>query len=148
MTVISYSPLALGLLTGARTRPAGSGAFPLLAPKPLGGCLSVRTRCARGRAHTCRAGCLVAPHQTVPYRDPPTTKPPAGKYSLDDLPSGPRGALFRQLLPDIAPLLAALEAVAKARGKTVSQVRSEARGCGCLDTAQRACRSSLGPGAA
>ncbi|KAI8463709.1 MAG: NADP-dependent oxidoreductase domain-containing protein [Monoraphidium minutum] len=45
-----------------------------------------------------------------------------GKYSPDNLPKGPRGALFKQLLPEIVPLLAALDVVAKSRRKTVSQV--------------------------
>ncbi|KAF6260861.1 NADP-dependent oxidoreductase domain-containing protein [Scenedesmus sp. NREL 46B-D3] len=45
-----------------------------------------------------------------------------GKYSTDNLPKGPRGSLFKQLLPGIAPLTAALAAVADGRRKTVSQV--------------------------
>ncbi|WIA14693.1 hypothetical protein OEZ85_003191 [Tetradesmus obliquus] len=45
-----------------------------------------------------------------------------GKYSTDNLPKGPRGSLFKQLLPGIAPLTAALAAVAASRRKTVSQV--------------------------
>jgi len=46
----------------------------------------------------------------------------AGKYSLDRLPPGPRGNLFRQLLPGIQPVLTTLEAVADSRRKTMSQV--------------------------
>ena len=49
----------------------------------------------------------------------------SGKYSLADpasLPRGPRGLLFKQVLPGLAPLTAALEAVAEERGKTVAQV--------------------------
>lgn len=49
--------------------------------------------------------------------------PHAGKYSMDNLPKGPRGVLFKQLLPEIQPLLATLEAIAKSRRKTMSQVR-------------------------
>jgi pyridoxine 4-dehydrogenase len=45
-----------------------------------------------------------------------------GKYSLSELPPGPRGNLFRQLLPGIQPLLTTLEAVANSRRKTMSQV--------------------------
>lgn len=45
-----------------------------------------------------------------------------GKYSLDRLPPGPRGNLFRQLLPGIQPVLTTLEAVADSRRKTMSQV--------------------------
>jgi pyridoxine 4-dehydrogenase len=48
-----------------------------------------------------------------------------GKYSLDDpdsLPSGPRGYLFKQMLPGLDPLLSTLNEVAKARRKTPSQV--------------------------
>lgn len=46
----------------------------------------------------------------------------AGKYSQDNLPSGPRGTLFRQLLPEIKPLLEVLGAIAESRGKSMSQV--------------------------
>ena len=47
----------------------------------------------------------------------------ADKYKWPDrLPAGPRGLLFKELLPKIEPLLAVLRAVAKARGKTVAQV--------------------------
>lgn len=49
----------------------------------------------------------------------------SGKYSLEDpssLPSGPRGFLFKQILPGLGPLLAELSAVAAARRKTPSQV--------------------------
>merc|ERR1711976_802016 len=52
----------------------------------------------------------------------------SGKYTGDlqvdepKLPSGPRGLLFRQILPGIAPLLRELDSVAQARGKTVAQV--------------------------
>eukprot|EP00798_Chlamydomonas_sp_ICE-L_P010050 gene10050-7942_t len=44
------------------------------------------------------------------------------KYSMDKLPAGPRGVLFKQILPELAPLLSTLEAVAKSRNKTVPQV--------------------------
>ena len=40
----------------------------------------------------------------------------------DKLPSGPRGFLFKQILPGVAPLLAEMRAIADARGKTVAQV--------------------------
>lgn len=29
----------------------------------------------------------------------------SGKYSRDNLPAGPRGQLFKQLLPEVEPLL-------------------------------------------
>ena len=46
-----------------------------------------------------------------------------GKYAVGGaLPSGPRALLFRQILPGIEPLLQAQESIAKARGKTMSQV--------------------------
>ena len=48
-----------------------------------------------------------------------------GKYSMDDpssLPGGPRGFLFRQILPGAAPLMATLREVAERRRKTPSQV--------------------------
>jgi pyridoxine 4-dehydrogenase len=46
----------------------------------------------------------------------------SGKYSLSTLPEGPRGVLFKGLLPEIQPLLALLEAIAISRKKTMSQV--------------------------
>ncbi|KAF8054896.1 PLR1 [Scenedesmus sp. PABB004] len=45
-----------------------------------------------------------------------------GKYSEASLPPGPRGGLFKRLLPGIAPLTRALDAVAASRRRTVSQV--------------------------
>jgi hypothetical protein len=42
---------------------------------------------------------------------------------MDCLPPGPRGNLFRQLLPGIQPVLNTLEVVASSRRKTMSQVR-------------------------
>jgi pyridoxine 4-dehydrogenase len=48
-----------------------------------------------------------------------------GKYSLEDpgsLPGGPRGYLFKQMLPGLNPLLSTLSEVAKTRKKTPSQV--------------------------
>lgn len=46
----------------------------------------------------------------------------ADKYEAGKLPAGPRGLLFKQLLPEAAPLLAVLRAVAQERGKSTSQV--------------------------
>ncbi|KAG2496840.1 hypothetical protein HYH03_005245 [Edaphochlamys debaryana] len=49
----------------------------------------------------------------------------SGKYSLGpggQLPEGPRGTLFKQLLPEVEPLLATLEVVAEERKKEMSQV--------------------------
>lgn len=47
-----------------------------------------------------------------------------GKYDVSSgkLPKGPRGLLFRQILPGLQPLLSTMEAIAKERRKTVSQV--------------------------
>jgi pyridoxine 4-dehydrogenase len=49
-----------------------------------------------------------------------------GKYSVEAgvLPQGPRGQLFRQLIPQVQPLLHALTTIARARRKTCSQARS------------------------
>ena len=44
------------------------------------------------------------------------------KYTVDALPSGPRGLLFREFLPVMGPLLGELRSVARFRKKTVSQV--------------------------
>lgn len=48
-----------------------------------------------------------------------------GKYSLEDpgsLPSGPRGLVFKQVLPGLQPLLQVMGEVAARRKKTMSQV--------------------------
>ncbi|EIE24793.1 Aldo/keto reductase [Coccomyxa subellipsoidea C-169] len=46
-----------------------------------------------------------------------------GKYSATGrLPKGPRGLLFRQILPGIQPLLNTMQAIADERNKSVSQV--------------------------
>ncbi|XP_021775015.1 pyridoxal reductase, chloroplastic-like isoform X2 [Chenopodium quinoa] len=45
-----------------------------------------------------------------------------GKYTLSNLPSGPRSLLFRQILPGLEPLLRCLNAIASRRQKTMSQI--------------------------
>ncbi|XP_078154318.1 NAD(P)-linked oxidoreductase superfamily protein [Carex rostrata] len=45
-----------------------------------------------------------------------------GKYTASTLPGGPRGLLFRQILPGLESLLHSLRRIAQARGKTMSQV--------------------------
>ncbi|XP_073001153.1 pyridoxal reductase, chloroplastic [Typha latifolia] len=45
-----------------------------------------------------------------------------GKYTTSKLPSGPRGLLFRQILPGLDPLLSSLNKIAERRRKTMSQV--------------------------
>lgn len=45
-----------------------------------------------------------------------------GQYREGRLPSGPRGQLFKSLVPTIAPITAVLQAVAEERGKSMSQV--------------------------
>ena len=45
-----------------------------------------------------------------------------GKYSVDELPSGPRGLIFKALLPSCAPLLGVLNEIASARSVTCSAV--------------------------
>ena len=45
-----------------------------------------------------------------------------GKYSLESLPSGPRGLIFKALLPSCAPLLGTLRECADARGVSMSAV--------------------------
>ncbi|KAH9611777.1 hypothetical protein KSS87_011691 [Heliosperma pusillum] len=45
-----------------------------------------------------------------------------GKYTLSSLPKGPRGLLFRQILPGLEPLLRCLREIATKRQKTMSQV--------------------------
>ncbi len=55
----------------------------------------------------------------------------AGKYSMDSLPKGPRGLLFKQLLPEVQPVLEVLQAIAVSKKKTMSQVgqRGNTRRC-------------------
>ncbi|KAL2641535.1 hypothetical protein R1flu_009122 [Riccia fluitans] len=45
-----------------------------------------------------------------------------GKYSPSNVPSGPRGALFKQILPGLERLQSVIKSTAKKRNKTVSQV--------------------------
>ncbi|XP_022844518.1 pyridoxal reductase, chloroplastic isoform X1 [Olea europaea var. sylvestris] len=45
-----------------------------------------------------------------------------GKYSPSNLPSGPRGLLFGQILPGLEPLLNSLKEIAQKRRKTIPQV--------------------------
>lgn len=45
-----------------------------------------------------------------------------GKYDGDNLPQGPRAALFKQILPGAQPLLQVLQEIAERRSKTVPQV--------------------------
>ncbi|KDP37757.1 hypothetical protein JCGZ_06433 [Jatropha curcas] len=45
-----------------------------------------------------------------------------GKYTSSNLPLGPRGLLFRQILPGLEPLLSALREIAQKRRKTLPQV--------------------------
>jgi pyridoxine 4-dehydrogenase len=46
----------------------------------------------------------------------------ADKYTVDNLPKGPRSLLFREFLPIMKPLLEELRDISKARKKTVAQV--------------------------
>ena len=49
----------------------------------------------------------------------------SGRYSpdrLNEVPRGPRGVLFRQLLPQLRPLLNTMEEMGAQRGKTVAQL--------------------------
>ena len=54
-----------------------------------------------------------------------------GKYSVSAgvLPKGPRGALFRQILPGLEPLLGTMEAIARDRRKSISQVHFDPGHC-------------------
>ncbi|WOL06261.1 pyridoxal reductase, chloroplastic [Canna indica] len=45
-----------------------------------------------------------------------------GKYTETNLPQGPRGLLFRQVLPGLGPLLNSLKDISEKRQKTMSQV--------------------------
>lgn len=62
-----------------------------------------------------------------------------GKYDTHargaTLPGGPRGLLFRQLLPGLDPLLAELRRIAASRRKSVSQARAGPAAAGLLPSA-------------
>ncbi|MCO5569282.1 hypothetical protein L7F22_022994 [Adiantum nelumboides] len=45
-----------------------------------------------------------------------------GKYSPASLPKGPRGPLFRNILPGLDPIMQVLTLISQRRGKTMSQV--------------------------
>lgn len=45
-----------------------------------------------------------------------------GKYTSSNLPRGPRGLLFRQILPGLEPLLNSLKEIAQKRRKSIPQV--------------------------
>ncbi|XP_076926344.1 pyridoxal reductase, chloroplastic-like [Bidens hawaiensis] len=45
-----------------------------------------------------------------------------GKYTPAKLPRGPRGLLFRQIIPGVEPLLISLKEIAEKRGKSIPQV--------------------------
>ncbi|KZV30531.1 pyridoxal reductase, chloroplastic [Dorcoceras hygrometricum] len=45
-----------------------------------------------------------------------------GKYTSSNLPRGPRGLLFRQILPGLTPLLNSLHEIARKRRKSIPQV--------------------------
>lgn len=63
---------------------------------------------------------------------PCSPTPCAGNYSMDNLPEGPRGLLFKQLLPEVQPLISVINAIAEERQKTPSQVNEgphRSQGC-------------------
>jgi pyridoxine 4-dehydrogenase len=46
-----------------------------------------------------------------------------GKYNEKNLPSGPRGLIFKELLPELKPVLSVMDEIAKQKpGRTYSQV--------------------------
>jgi pyridoxine 4-dehydrogenase len=48
-----------------------------------------------------------------------------GKYNEKNLPSGPRGLIFKELLPELKPVLSVMDEIAKQKpGRTYSQVHS------------------------
>lgn len=47
-----------------------------------------------------------------------------GRYNETYLPSGPRGLIFKELLPELRPVLSVMDEISKqAPGRTYSQVR-------------------------
>lgn len=55
-----------------------------------------------------------------------------GKYTPSNLPPGPRGLLFRQILPGLEPLLTSLREIAQRRQKTIPQIAIN--WCICMGT--------------
>ena len=78
------------------------------------------TACIKNRKHKQHT----LPRLLSPEKPPIPLLYLAGKYSKDKLPKGPRGALFRQILPGAEPLLQLMGSIAESRGKTYSQVGS------------------------
>ncbi len=78
------------------------------------------TACIKNRKHKQHT----LPRLLSPEQPPIPLLYLAGKYSKDKLPKGPRGALFRQILPGAEPLLQLMGSIAESRGKTYSQVGS------------------------
>ena len=68
---------------------------------------------------TTQRGCV---NTVLPRQHRSSLMAVAGKYDKDNLPQGPRSALFRQILPGAQPLLQVMQEVADARRKTVPQV--------------------------
>lgn len=102
VTMIAYSPLALGLLSGGYVpggtlpaRPPASQFFP--------------SQVANVTWTLTLSGCVALADTT-------------GKYSGGNLPSGPRAQLFQGLMPKVQPLLDVVEEVAEGRKKTMAQV--------------------------
>lgn len=75
--------------------------------------------CSRSTAHTRQQLTAAA---ALLCLAPSALRRAAGKYDETRVPPGPRGLLFRQLLPGIRPLTLALGAVADSRRKSRSQV--------------------------
>ncbi len=103
VTLVAYSPLCQGLLTGAAA----------LQCNPLQSARSA----TRPRVH--------AVSHPPPFRQAhdPQPKHKIGKYTPDGpLPSGPRSAIYKNKIREVQPLVEALRAVGKERGKTPAQV--------------------------
>ncbi len=45
-----------------------------------------------------------------------------GKYGPGDYPTGPRGLLFRQIVPGLEPMLDVMREIGEQRGKSLPQV--------------------------
>lgn len=83
-------------------------------------------------------GCLARHHPKTPHLWGPQVWLCAGKYSVgagDDtaLPEGPRGQLFRQILPESRDLRSLLRDIATSRGVSESQVRLPLSPTGCAE---------------
>ena len=118
ITLIAYSPLGLGVL------PCRDAVCSTCASSCFAGCLVAEPCMCQLTRWSCGFGNMSLHLQMLPDAARKCCAGMlTGKYSPDQLPAGPRGILFRQILPGLQPLLDTMRQIASRRRKTMSQVR-------------------------